>query len=243
MWLKRIFYSLFFVTLVLIAFYYLQPRKTGKGIDNFTRYELVTAWPGLPDGFTLGNPIGIGIDTNQNIIVFHRAGRKWPLIGSMPGNTIAANTILILDNKTGQLLNSWGAGLFIMPHGLIVDKNNNIWVTDVGLHQVFKFDHDGSLLMEIGEPKVPGNDSTHFNRPTDIAVANDGSFYVSDGYRNSRIIKFSSTGKYLFEWGKKGSNEGEFNIPHGLDLDNNGNLYVADRENCRVQVFDPSPGK
>jgi len=108
----------------------------------------------------------------------------------------------------------------------------------LGLHQVFKFSHEGKLLMKLGEAKIAGNDKTHFNRPTDVAVAADGSFYVSDGYNNSRIIKFSSTGQYLFEWGKRGNAPGEFNIPHNLDLDDKGNVYVADRENSRVQAFD-----
>ena len=94
--------------------------------------------------------------------------------------------------------------------------------------------------MTIGEAKVKGDDRTHFNKPTSVAVSKDGSFYVSDGYGNNRVIKFSARGKYLFEWGKKGDGEGEFNIPHRVCLDNSGNVYVADRENNRVQVFDPT---
>ena len=178
--------------------------------------------------------------SNQNIFIFHRAGRTWPLISAMPDSYISSKTILLLNGESGKIINSWGDSCFIMPHGLCVDSNNNIWVTDVGLHQVFKFSHTGKLLMTLGIPKTPGNDSIHFNRPTDVVVANDSSFYVSDGYGNSRIIKFSSIGKYLFEWGKKGNKESEFNIPHGIDLDEKGNVYVADRENNRVQVFDPT---
>ncbi len=208
--------------------------------DSEYSYQLVRNWPNLPGGFKLGNPTGIGIDTNQNIFIFHRADRGWPLIGAMPGNFISLKTILMLDRDSGKILNSWGDHLFIMPHGLTVDMNNNIWVTDVGLHQVFKFSHDGKLLMKLGEAKVPGSDATHFNLPTDVAVTKDGSFYVSDGYGNSRVVKFSSTGKYLFEWGKKGGKEGEFNLPHSIDLDNEENVYVADRENNRVQVFNPT---
>ena len=92
--------------------------------------------------------------------------------------------------------------------------------------------------MTLGEAKVSGNDSEHFNLPTDIAVSSDGSFYVSDGYGNSRVIKFSKEGTYLHEWGKFGNKQGEFNIPHGIDLDDDGNVYVADRENNRIQKFD-----
>jgi peptidylamidoglycolate lyase len=93
--------------------------------------------------------------------------------------------------------------------------------------------------MKLGEALVAGTDSLHFNRPTDVAVAPDGSFYVSDGYRNSRVVKFSATGKYLFSWGVKGDAPGQFEIPHSLDLDDKGNVYVAGRENSRIQIFDP----
>lgn len=210
-----------------------------KTVENPPKYELVNDWPQLPEGYVLSQPGGIGIDTSQNVFVFHRPGRRWKLLDeNFPDSLISANTILMLDRQTGKILNSWGANLFIMPHGLTVDKDNNVWVTDVGLHQVFKFSHEGKLLMKLGEAKIPGNDSLHFNRPTDVAVAADGSFYVSDGYRNSRVVKFSGSGKYLFEWGKKGSKPGEFNIPHAIDLDAKGNVYVADRQNNRIQEFD-----
>ena len=210
-----------------------------KTAENSPKYELVNDWPQLPEGYTLSQPGGIGMDTSQNVFVFHRPGRRWKLLEEdFPDSLISANTILMLDRQTGKILNSWGANLFIMPHGLTVDRDDNVWVTDVGLHQVFKFSHEGKLLMTLGKAKIPGNDSSHFNRPTDVAVAADGSFYVSDGYRNSRVIKFSKSGEYLFEWGKKGSKPGEFNIPHAIDLDAKGNVYVADRQNNRIQEFD-----
>ncbi|MEJ7738844.1 MAG: peptidyl-alpha-hydroxyglycine alpha-amidating lyase family protein [Chitinophagaceae bacterium] len=228
---KKLVYLITVLVGLLIVSYFLQPFKKGKGFDPATKYELLKNWLQLPTGFKLGNPTGIGIDTNQNIIVFHRAEREWSLFGSMPDKPIQSKTILIIGKDNGKIMDSWGANLFIMPHGLTVDNENNIWVTDVGLHQVFKFSHDGKLLMKLGETKVSGNDSLHFNKPTDIAIAKDGSFYVSDGYGNSRIVKFSPTGKYLLEWGKKGHKESEFDIPHGICLDRNDNVYVADREN------------
>jgi len=201
-------------------------------------YKLVRNWPQPAIGIPLSQPSGLGIDSAQNIFVFNRTGRTWT--EPFPDSVISANTILLLDRNSGKLLNSWGANLFIMPHGLTVDGYNQVWVTDVGLQQVFKFDHEGKLLMTLGMAKIPGDDSLHFNRPTDVAVSKDGSFYVSDGYRNSRIVKFSAAGKYLFSWGRKGSKQGEFNLPHAIDLDSSGNVWVADRENNRIQVFNSS---
>lgn len=203
---------------------------------NIKSYELDDQWPSLSNDFVLGNPTGIGVSSSNDIVVFHRGSRVWKT--PMPKEKIKENTILILDNKTGEIKNAWGSDLFIMPHGLEVDNEDNIWVTDVALHQVFKFNYTGELLMVLGIPNQSGVDSFHFNLPTDIAVSTNGSFYVSDGYGNSRVVKFSRQGEYLFEWGKFGTDNGEFNIPHGLDLDKSGNVYVADRENNRIQKFD-----
>jgi peptidylamidoglycolate lyase len=209
-------------------------QKDGEK-NKSSAYELVAGWPQLPPNYQLGNPTGIGIDSEQNIFVFSRAYRKWkePFTDSL----ITANTVLMLDRNSGKILDAWGSNLFIMPHGLTVDQDNNIWVTDVALQQVFKFSHNGKLLMKLGVEKTAGDDSTHFNLPTDVAVAADHSFYVSDGYGNNRVVKFSAAGHYLFEWGKKGNKPGEFNLPHGISLDVSGNVYVADRENSRIQTF------
>lgn len=187
----------------------------------------------------LGNPAGLGIDSAQQLVVFYRAGRVWPLLKPMPKTPIDSNTILVMDTRTGAVLRAWGAGFFVMPHGLTVDRAGHVWVTDVGLHQVFEFSAAGQLLLTLGTAHVPGCDSVHFNRPTGVAVAPDGSFYVSDGYRNSRVVHFSSGGQYLSEWGQRGRRPGQFRVPHGLTLDEKGNVYVADRENRRIQVFDP----
>jgi len=210
-----------------------------KGLNNTVNYQLVKDWPQLPEGMILGNPTGIGIDSAQHVFVFHRASKEWPLLLPFSESLIPETTILELDRTTGKIINEWGSNFFIMPHSLTVDKDDNIWVTDVGLQQVLKFSHEGLLLMKIGEAKISGNDSSHFNRPTDVAVASDGSFYVSDGYRNSRVVKFSAAGHYLFSWGRKGDKPGEFNLPHSIELDGAGNVYIADRENSRIQVFDP----
>jgi peptidylamidoglycolate lyase len=231
-------YNKFFAVIVLAILALRCDNKPGTKNNESPQvdYELVKGWPQLLPGHRLGQPTGIGIDTSNHIFIFHRAGRRWT--EPFPDSTISRQTILELDDESGKILNSWGANYFVMPHGLTVDKNNNVWVTDVGLHQVLKFSHDGKLLMKWGEPKVAGNDSLHFNLPTDVAVANDGSFYVSDGYGNSRVVKFSATGKYLFAWGNHGNKPGEFDTPHAVTLDEKGNVYVADRENNRIQCFD-----
>src|SRR6185437_10753808 len=165
--------------------------------DSSQRYALMADWPQLPKGYLLGNPSGIGIDSKGNIVLFHRACKKWPVLFPFSSAVIPENTVLVLDRITGNIKAEWGSGLFVMPHGLTVDGDDNIWVTDVGLHQVLKFDHYGKLLMTLGVAREPGADSLHFNPPTDVAVARDGSFYVSDGYRNSRVVKFSPSGNYL----------------------------------------------
>lgn len=203
---------------------------------SISKYDLIENWAKIPDDYTLGNPTGIALKSNQNLVVFHRGSRSWQV--PMPKEKIIEDTFIEIDKATGKIIKSWGSNLFIMPHGLEIDKEDNIWITDVGLHQVIKYDSNGNELMVLGKEYTPGKDSLHFNLPTDVAVSENGSFYVSDGYGNSRIIKFSSEGEYLFEWGVFGENKNEFNIPHGLDLDKNGNVYVADRENNKIQKFD-----
>lgn len=207
------------------------PSSTGEV------YSLVSNWPQLPEGITIGQVSGVGVSSNGDVFVFHRAERIWE--GEELGlDLIESPTIFVLDNDTGNLINSWGANMFVMPHGLTIDQEDNLWLTDVGLHQVFKFDRDGNLLMTLGERGISGDDQAHFNMPTDIAVASDGSFYVSDGYGNSRVVKFSSDGTYITSWGSFGAESGQFNTPHGIALDSQGQVYVADRGNARIQIFD-----
>ena len=200
-------------------------------------HEVVRDWPALPESHVLGQCAGVGTDSHNNVFVFHRCGRAWST--PFPSEPISAPTVSVIDGRTGKLLATWGAGEFIMPHGLAIDGEDNVWLTDVGRHQVFKFTPEGRLLLTLGERGVPGADKTHFNLPTDVAVLPDGSFYVSDGYRNTRVIKFTADGRYDFEWGGKGSSPGKFNLPHGIAVDRGGRVFVCDRSNSRLQVFDP----
>ena len=151
---------------------------------------------------------------------------------------IAEPTVLRFRAQTGELIAAWGAHQFAMPHGLSVDHQGNIWVTDVALHQVFKLDSQGRPLLTLGQRAVPGSDSVYFNRPTDVAQTPNGSVYVSDGYRNTRVIEFDATGRFVREWGQPGTAPGQFNVPHGIAVDSGGRVYVADRGNARLQVFD-----
>ena len=199
-------------------------------------YSVVHGWPALPEGRALGRASGVAVDSHDHVFVFHSVDRDWS--EPFPDDPIKGATIAVFDGTTGELVSEWGNGMFVMPHGLAVDSNDDIWLTDVGLHQVFKFSHDGELLLELGERRIPGTDTRHFNLPTDVAVLDDGGFFVSDGYGNSRVLKFSSDGDFEFEWGIKGSAEGDFDLPHGLALDGASRLYVADRRNSRVQLFD-----
>ena len=203
-------------------------------------HEVVSDWPKLPDGHILGLCAGIGVDSQNRVFVFHRSGRKWA--NPFPKECIAAPTISMIDGASGKLLATWGENRFVMPHGLTVDHEGNLWMTDVGLHQVFKCTWEGKVLLTLGEAGVPGADRAHFNLPTDVAVLPDGSFYVSDGYKNTRIAKFSAVGKFEFEWGTKGEGKGEFNLPHGIAIDSQGRVIVCDRENERLQLFDPRGG-
>ena len=199
-------------------------------------YAVVHGWPELPAGRTLGQAAGVGVDSHNHVFVFHRAGREWS--DPFPADPIAAPTVMVFDGDTGKMLAEWGSNMFVMPHGLSVDAADNIWVTDVGRHQVFKLSHGGDLLMTLGENRVAGDDIKHFNLPTDVAVLRDGSFYVSDGYANTRVVKFSPQGQFQFQWGEAGSSEGQFDLPHGIAVDSESRVYVADRSNSRVQVFD-----
>jgi peptidylamidoglycolate lyase len=201
-------------------------------------YHLVHGWSELPVGEDLGSVSGLDVDAQNRVFVFHRANRRWPADDKLDLKPIDRPTVTVFDGATGKLLFSWGSNRFAMPHGLSVDPEGAIWLTDVAFQQVFKYSPDGKLLMTLGEKGVAGDDPYHFNRPTAVAVARDGSFYVSDGYLNTRVIKYSAAGKFLFQWGTKGAGPGQFDLIHGVVLGRDGSLYVSDRSNGRIQVFD-----
>lgn len=200
-------------------------------------YRVVHGWPILPPGRVLGAVAGVDVDGRNRVHVFHRCTRLWPASDVLDTTPIAEPTITIFDGRGGHVLREWGQGQFAMPHGLTVDKHGNTFLTDVALQQVYKFSSDGTLMFALGERGVAGNDATHFNRPTAVAVLDDGSFFVSDGYRNTRVMKFAHDGRFLFQWGSKGDKPGQFDLPHDVFVYEN-RVYVADRSNDRVQIFD-----
>lgn len=153
---------------------------------------------------------------------------------------------IIEVDATGRWLGSFGANLFAWPHGIYVDPDGNIWVTDARGgdgrgHQVIKFAPDGNVLLRLGTAGEPGAGPDHFNGPTDVVVNANGEVFVTDGHEddsNNRVVKFSADGRYLEEWGGSGSGPGEFLVPHAIALDSAGRLFVADRDNNRIQIFD-----
>ncbi|HEX7481572.1 MAG TPA: 6-bladed beta-propeller [Polyangiales bacterium] len=201
-------------------------------------YSVVHGWPALSEGYVLGQVSGVAIDSRGDVLVFHRADHPW--LAAPDTVVITQPTLLRLDPTTGQIVWSFGANQFVVPHGLRIDAHDHMWVTDVGTHQVFELDKQGAVLRSFGTAGQPGTDATHFNQPTDVAVAADGSIYVSDGYGNSRVVQYAADGSYVRSWGTPGNGPGQFNIPHSIALDAKGRVYVADRGNARIQRFDPS---
>lgn len=189
------------------------------------KYQPVAGWPRLPETIRFGQVTAVASDAADRVYVFHRG----------------KNPIVVFD-KEGKFLRSWGDGLVKNAHGLRIDRDGNVWITDIAYHLVMKFTPKGKLLLTLGTKGEAGMAEDRFNKPTDVAFGSGGEIYVSDGYGNSRVVKFSSDGKYLKEWGEKGKGEGEFNLPHAICVDAKGRVYVGDRENNRIQVFD-SDGK
>jgi DNA-binding beta-propeller fold protein YncE len=205
----------------IAAFLYSAIGGAAQSAERLPDYQVVTGWPQLPGDITFGPVSAVATDSADRVYVCHR--------GKHP--------VLIFE-RDGKFLRSWGDDLLKTPHGLRIDGAGNVWVTDIGNHQVLKFDANGKLLLTLGRKGEPGEAADRFDRPTDIAVTPERDFYVSDGYGNNRVAKFSKDGKFLKQWGKKGTGEGEFNLPHAICLDTKGRIYVGDRENNRIQLFD-----
>ena len=179
----------------------------------------------MPDGWYFGRVTAVAADSKGDIYVFHR--------------NLKIDPVVVFDHES-KYLRSWGKGFFTNPHSVRVDKDDNLWFVDNGAHQVYKFTRKGELLMTLGVKGQAGEDDKHFRSPTDIAWdRKTQDFYVSDGYGNSRVVKFDKNGKYLTTWGKPGAGPGEFQTVHAVATDSKGRVYVVDRENNRIQIFTP----
>lgn len=222
-------------------------------------YKLVQDWP-LPPRTAAGTPTvwnliqapGVAVDSRGHVLVLHRGAhpilefdgggkfiRSWgdgmfsegKVMAVAPGDRAkGASGYSAVYGPAG--CDSCGA------HSIRVDADGNIWVVDAPGQVVYKMNPQGKEIMQLGQKGVPGMSPTNFNLPTDVAFAANGDIYVSDGYGNPRVVKYSSTGKYLLQWGSRGSGPGQFQLPHNVAVDNRGRVYVTDRDNRRVEVFD-----
>lgn len=196
--------------------------STTMGSGQFL-YEVAEGWGKLPEGWSYREVAAVGIDQQDRVYVFNR--------GSHP---------IIVFDREGNFLRSWGEGLFTRAHGITMGPDDSIYCTDDGDHTVRKCTVEGKVLMQLGIPGKPApyQSGEPFNRCTHVALSPANELYVSDGYGNSRVHKFSPDGKLLLSWGEPGTDPGQFNIVHNICTDREGYVYVADRENHRVQVFD-----
>jgi sugar lactone lactonase YvrE len=202
-------------------------------------------WGELPPGRQWGSTASVTVGPDNTIWVVDRCGS--PAVGgtSCAGPSASVNPIFHFGTD-GKLLQSIGAGIFVAPHKLTVDAQGFLWVADNGGHQVFKLNQDGKVLMTLGRRGVSGAGNDVFDAPTEVAVAANGNIYVSDGHTgggtaegNARVIMFDKNGAFLKTWGKKGMGPGEFDVVHTIALDSRGRVFVGDRQNNRVQVFEP----
>jgi len=197
-------------------------------------------WGQLPDGRTWGATSAVyPAPDGRNIWVAERCGQN-SCVGREDLDTI------FLFSPSGDVLERFGAGVFVWPHGIHVDAGGNVWVTDARGeggkgHQIHKFSPDGDLLMSLGQAGVAGTGPDMFDQPSDVLVAPNGDIFVADGHGsegNNRIVKLASDGTFIKEWGESGPGPGQFSDPHDLAMDSQGRLYVADRNNRRIQIFD-----
>lgn len=193
------------------------------GTAEYT-YEVAEGWGKLPDGWSFKEAAAVGVDSKDNVYVFNR--------GEHP---------VIIFDREGNFLSSWGEGVFPRAHGVTMGPDDTIFLTDDGDHTMRHCTLDGKVLMTLGisGKPAPFMSGDPFNRCTHLAIdPSNGDFFISDGYGNARVHKYSPDGKLILSWGESGTGPGQFNIAHNIATDKDGWVYVADRENQRMQVFD-----
>jgi streptogramin lyase len=233
--LVRLVLSAFLLPLALQNPNSMSPEERARmDAQNTALVAMLEQMPALPmgrepviveapsDGWALGMVSWIAADRNGLIYLLQRGDQ--------------ADPIVVLD-QTGTVVRSWGKGMFATPHAIRIDPEGHVWTTDAASSMVYKFSPGGKTLLQIevgGQPTPCGN----FCSTTDVAFAPDGHVFIADGYRNARILEYSPDGKKLHEWGSAGTGPGQFRLPHSIQVDAAGIVYVADRENGRVQRFD-----
>jgi len=185
------------------------------------KYVVDPTWPEKPDRFTWGQTPGVTVDNQDHIYVFTRS-----------------DPAVQVYETDGTLVRAWNVADANGAHFIRIGPAGNVWTANIRSHTIRKYSPEGKLLLTLGEPGRAGADRSHFDRPTDMVVLPSGDIVVSDGYGNRRIVHFDATGKYVNEWGEAGTQPGQFALPHAIVADSQGRLYVADRENARIQVFD-----
>ncbi len=190
------------------------------GSDDFS-YSVVKGWGRLPQGWRFGWMPGVAVDSRDRVYVYSRSEHP-----------------LVVFSREGDFVASWGEDVLEDAHGIFIDGEDNVYCVDRETHCVRRFEPDGSLSMTLGTPGLEGAKGEPFQLPTDLAIDADGFLYVTDGYGNFRVHKFTAEGQLLKSWGREGSGPGEFQLPHGIRVDPKGRLLVADRTNNRIQLFD-----
>ncbi|HYI97006.1 MAG TPA: peptidyl-alpha-hydroxyglycine alpha-amidating lyase family protein [Bryobacteraceae bacterium] len=184
-------------------------------------HKVVPDWAKLPDGWNFGETSGVAVDKDDNVWVYNRG----------------AHPVMQFDSN-GRMLRSWPEVPVKSSHGIRVDEDGNIWTVDVKGHQILKWGPAGRLLMVLGRGVGQNDSKDAFNEPTGVAFAKNGDVYISDGYVNSRVVRYGKDGVYRSQWGRKGTADGEFDLVHDVAIDSGGRVYVADRTNQRIQIFD-----
>jgi sugar lactone lactonase YvrE len=201
-------------------------------------YRVEEGWAKLPDGRKWGRTSAVAVGPDGSVWAFERCG----------GETCAGSSVapIVRLDASGRTVKAFGENLFVFPHYIHVDREGNVWVADAQGkdgkgHQVMKFSPDGKLLLKLGKPGVAGAGNDEFNQPSAVVTAPNGDVFVADGHggkSNARIVKFSKDGKFIKTWGKPGSGPGDLNTPHAIAMDSQGRLFVGDRMNGRIQIFD-----
>lgn len=222
------------------------PAASAAGARNDlpNPYKPGASWGQLPEGRKWGSTASVSFASDGTIWVVDRCGNSGAGGTTCAGPSANVNPIFQLDTS-GKVMKTFGAGVFVSPHKLTIDKDGFLWIADNGGQQVFKMNQDGKVLLTLGKKGVAGPGLDEFDAPTEVAIAPNGDIFVADGHSgggtangNARIMKFDKSGKFLMTWGKKGMGPGEFDVIHTLTFDSRGRLFVGDRQNNRIEIFD-----